>query len=116
MVLLLDIFENILLNAVHHNQNSDIEIQIKYDIVTEDDKNYLRLEFLDNGEGIEDSRKEIIFKRQYKNIREEKGMGLGLSLVAEILDLYEGRIWVEDRIKGDYSKGSNFNILIPQAE
>ena len=42
-------------------------------------------------------------------------MGLGLSLVAEILDLYEGRIWVEDRIKGDYTKGSNFTFLIPEA-
>jgi len=41
-------------------------------------------------------------------------MGLGLSLVSEILDLYEGKIWVEDRVKGDHTKGSEFIFLIPK--
>ena len=43
-------------------------------------------------------------------------MGLGLSLVKKTIDRYNSKIWVEDRIKGDYSKGSNFIILIPEAE
>ena len=42
-------------------------------------------------------------------------MGLGLSLVAKLIQLCEGKIWVEDRIKNDYSQGSNFVILIPEA-
>jgi len=29
---------------------------------------------------------------------------------------YNGKIWIEDRIKGDYSKGSNVVALIPEAE
>jgi signal transduction histidine kinase len=41
-------------------------------------------------------------------------MGLGLSLVKKIIDSYKGQIWVEDKIKGDFTKGSNFIILIPE--
>ena len=42
-------------------------------------------------------------------------MGLGLSLVKKIIESYHGQIWVEDRFEGDYSKGSNFIVLIPEA-
>ena len=41
-------------------------------------------------------------------------MGVGLSLVAKIITLYNGKIWVEDRIENDYKKGSNFILLIPE--
>ncbi|MBD3254984.1 MAG: hypothetical protein GF383_07815 [Candidatus Lokiarchaeota archaeon] len=39
-----------------------------------------------------------------------------MSLVAKLLELCEGKIWVRDRIQGDNSQGSNFIILIPKAE
>ncbi len=42
-------------------------------------------------------------------------MGVGLSIVKRIIDNFKGNIWVEDRIKGDYSKGSNFIVLLPEA-
>ena len=41
-------------------------------------------------------------------------MGLGLSLVKKIIQKYEGKVWVENIVKDDYSKGSNFIILIPE--
>ena len=28
--------------------------------------------------------------------------------------IFKGEIWVEDKIKGDYTKGSNFIILVPE--
>ena len=71
------------------------------------------MEFIDNGIGVEDYRKETIFKKGRKDHKGGKGMGLGLSLVSKILRLYNGKIWVEDKIKGDYSKGSNFIVIIP---
>jgi len=43
-------------------------------------------------------------------------MGLGLSLVKSIIDSYDGQIWVENRVSDDYSKGSDFVILIPNDE
>lgn len=43
-------------------------------------------------------------------------MGLGLALVKKIIDNYNGKIWVEDRVKGDHSKGNNFVLLIPEVD
>jgi len=41
-------------------------------------------------------------------------MKFGLSLVKKILTSYNGEIWVENKVQGDYSKGSIFIILIPE--
>ena len=113
--LLPDVFENILFNAVRHNQNLDITIDIKISQEQMINKKYVKIEFLDNGIGIEDARKKTIFNRGTLSENANKGMGLGLSLVKTIIDSYKGKIWVEDKIKGDYAKGSNFIILIPKA-
>ena len=77
---------------------------------------FLKLEFIDNGVGIDNIRKEKIFERAYNEIRSVSGMGLGLSLVKSIIDSYDGQIWVENRVSDDYSKGSDFVILIPNDE
>ena len=42
--------------------------------------------------------------------------GIGLSLVSRILEIYNGKIWVEDKVKGEYSQGSKFVVLIPEAD
>jgi PAS domain S-box-containing protein len=113
--LLLDVFENILINSVLYNKNDTVEIEINSSRVIENEKRHIKLEFKDNGIGINDTKKKLIFKKNVKKSIGSKGMGLGLSLVAKLLDLCEGKIWVEDRIKGDYTQGSNFIIQIPEA-
>jgi len=111
--LLLDVFENILINAIKYNENHSIQIRIRVSKLEEDDKNFIKLEFIDNGIGIEDLRKKLIFQEGYKEYKLTKGMGFGLTLVKKIVHSYHGKIWVEDKIKGDYSKGCNFIILFP---
>jgi signal transduction histidine kinase len=112
--LLIDVFENLLANAIRHNENSEVEIEIKLTQQEKDDKLFLRMEFRDNGIGIEDNRKDMIFERGYNGKKSVHGMGLGLSLVKQIISSYNGDIWVEDRVKGDHSEGSNFILLIPR--
>ncbi|MCK4687133.1 MAG: PAS domain-containing sensor histidine kinase [Candidatus Lokiarchaeota archaeon] len=114
--LLTDVFENILINAVKHNQNSSVEIKIKVSKIQKDGLEFVKFEFEDNGIGIPDANKQIIFQRAYNIDRTIGGMGIGLSLVKIILTTYNGQIWVEDKVQGDYSKGSNFIVLIPEAE
>ena len=113
--LLEDVFENILINAVKHNENLIIKIFVKISKQQKDNIHYLKIEIEDNGIGINDSRKELIFQRGYMEGKSVYGMGLGLSLVKKIIETYNGKIWVEDRVKGDQSKGSNFIVLIPEA-
>jgi len=112
--LLLDVFENILINAINHNENLNVEILIKISEEDLNDISYIKLEFIDNGIGIEASRKDLIFTRGTKENNFSGGMGIGLSLVKRILNSCKGEIRVEDRFKGDHTKGSNFIILIPK--
>jgi signal transduction histidine kinase len=37
---------------------------------------------------------------------------MGLSIVKALVDRYEGKIWVENRVYDDYTRGSVFNILL----
>ena len=112
--LLEEVFDNILNNAIKHNKNPTVEIKINISKQKRKRVNYLKMEFLDNGKGVSDTRKEKIFTRGYKEITSIHGVGLGLSLVKKIIETYNGEIWVEDRVKGDYLKGSNFILLIPE--
>ncbi|MGQ4876641.1 MAG: PAS domain S-box protein, partial [Promethearchaeia archaeon] len=74
--LIIDLFENILINSIIHNNNDIIEIIINSDKLQKENINYIKLEFIDNGMGIPDERKELVFQRsQYI---ESLGKSLGL--------------------------------------
>ncbi|KKN40413.1 hypothetical protein LCGC14_0733670 [marine sediment metagenome] len=113
--LLKSVFENIFFNSLTHNRNPVIEISVTTSNEKKEKIDYIKFEFKDNAMGIPDSKKENIFLRDYKKKESSSGIGLGLLLVKRILESYKGQIKVEDRIRGDYSKGSNFIILIPKA-
>jgi len=110
-----DVFENILLNAVKHNINQIVKILVRISKKKYNRLKYVKMEFIDNGSGIPDNKKELIFRRAEKEIKRGNGMGFGLSLVKIIVDTYKGKIWVEDKIKDDFTKGSKFIILFPEA-
>ena len=112
-VLTQDLFENILINAVRHNKNDVINIEIKVSTEMQNNSNHCKIEFIDNGVGISDEKKLTIFEKTPVKKRSGSGMGLGLSLVKKIVDSYNGKIEIKDRIEGDYSKGTNFIIFLP---
>ena len=112
---LIDAFENLLNNAVKHNNNPIAEILIRIAKEERGMKKYIKLEFIDNGNGIPDNRKQSIFQKNHTKKEYAKGLGIGLSLVFKIIKNCSGEIWVEDKVNGDRSKGSKFVILIPEA-
>ncbi len=113
--LLLDVFENLLINSIKHNSNPTIKMKIKVSKKLRNNKREIKMSFIDNGRGIPDSRKEEIFKRSPEVKRSIEGMGMGLSLVKIIVDNFKGSIQVKDRIKNDQIKGSIFILYFPDA-
>ncbi len=110
--LLSEAFENIIMNSIKYNRNNVVQIEVIISVIDTPYKNYVKIEFKDNGIGIDDTRKDKIFQESHMKSRRSKGMGIGLSLVSKLIELYGGSIWVENRIRGDSTKGSNFIILI----
>lgn len=113
--LIVDIFRIILNNAIRYNNSLNTEILIKVSKELINSVYYVKIEFIDNGIGIPDSLKKDILQYVYKDLKSFKRVGLGLLLVNEVIRSFKGKIWIEDKVKGDYSQGSNVIIFIPQA-
>ncbi|MGY5873872.1 MAG: PAS domain S-box protein [Candidatus Thorarchaeota archaeon] len=102
-------------NIIHYSARSDTDDQVQIEInaeLTEVD-DMLRLEFLDQSPGIPDDQKSQIFRRNGTTDDRLEGKGLGLTVVDRYVSDMGGRIWVEDRVPGDPSKGSKFIVLLP---
>jgi signal transduction histidine kinase len=108
--LLHDVFSNLVNNAVKHTGNR-AEITVGLDIVEDTGRRCYRVVVEDNGPGIPDEAKERIFNRMHMG--SARGMGLGLYIVRTLVNSYDGRVWAEDRVKGDHTQGVRFVVLLP---
>ncbi|MCD1294047.1 histidine kinase [Methanocella sp. CWC-04] len=102
-----DMFGNIIGNSVKHSKGL-LNIDIRVKRVYEKERGYYEVIIEDDGPGIRDDIKARLFQRHTL----PKG-GLGLYLVRKLAESYDGSVRVEDRIEGDYKKGSRFIILLP---
>ncbi|TFG32724.1 PAS domain S-box protein [Candidatus Thorarchaeota archaeon] len=105
----------IFFNIIHFSGRSDVSDKVRLEInaeMTETD-DMLRIEFLDFGPGIPDDQKSQIFRREGSADDKLEGKGLGLTVADRYISDLGGRIWVEDRVSNDSSKGSKFVILLP---
>lgn len=119
--LLPDLFHNIFMNAIKFDSHENVMIDVSINRVVDDPTNpmdsYWQVSIADRGPGIPDDRKKEIFLGSQRLLPSEpgRGMGLGLSIVRSLVNLYGGRIWVKDRVPGDYSRGSVFVVKLPSA-
>jgi len=103
------LFEQLVLNLFTNSVKSDdketveLEIEIKE---LEDGKALVM--FKDKGKGIPPEERELIFDRFKTFKRTGRGSGLGLHIVKTLANRYHGKIWIEDRIPGEYEKGTVF--------
>lgn len=69
----------------------------------------------DNGPGIPDDLKKVIFRRFTLADQQNPGKGLGLYIIKTLLERYGGSISVSDRVPGDHAKGTIFSLTLRQA-
>lgn len=89
--LLPSVFRNLLTNAVTHNDRPHPEVRVS--ARRTDDAVVVAV--ADDGPGIPDARKETVFERGERGA-ESDGSGLGLYLVATLVERYGGDVWVAD--------------------
>jgi len=91
--LLEELFSNLIENSIQHSRCDEIKISS----LIEDDECVVCVE--DDGVGIDDEVKEKIFKKGFKK-GETAGTGLGLYMVKEIAESYDGSVEVKDSSLG----------------
>jgi len=113
--LIWELFTNLLTNAVKYDLHDPLEIEVTVEKSVRDDLRYWRISIADHGRGIPDEVKAVIFDRFSKAPR-RKGEGMGLHIVSTLTRRYSGKVWVEDRVSGDYTKGAVFKIDLPAVD
>ena len=113
--LLKDIFNNLLDNAVKHCDDP-VRIDVSLQPVDCDGNRLFEISVEDNGHGIPDDKKFIVFHRLKRGDTKARGTGLGLYIVRTLVESFGGFVRVEDRFPGDSAKGAKFVVCLPADE
>lgn len=122
--LLNEVFINLYSNAVRYSRGREIELATSITEETmqkgggggdgnSDTCSFWKISIVDCGRGIPDVIKKIAFRRYLDGA---EGSGLGLSIVhALVVERYFGRVSIQDRVAGDYSKGTRVDVWLQKA-
>ncbi len=103
---LLRVFNNLIKNAIQsYGKNQTAEITVS---CTRDD-GYCNISIADSGCGIPEEKQDNIFTPYFTT--KAKGMGLGLSMVKNIIEGFGGSLW----FKSEEGRGSIFSFSLPLA-
>ncbi|MBW8041368.1 MAG: PAS domain S-box protein [Planctomycetes bacterium] len=107
---ILQVFQNLLSNAIKYMDKPQGRISIG--CVREND--FWKFSVTDNGLGIEEKHFERIFKifQTLSAHDDVESTGVGLAVVKKIVELFEGKIWVESKP----GEGSTFFFTLPKQE
>ncbi|MFC6952425.1 PAS domain S-box protein [Halorubellus litoreus] len=104
--LLPEVFENLLSNAVQHNDSASPTVEVSVHV--EGDEAVVAV--ADDGPGVDEAMQDAIFEKGEKGF-DSPGTGFGLYLVRELVASYDGGIDVENRPEG----GAEFTVRLPLA-
>ncbi|HYE05429.1 MAG TPA: ATP-binding protein [Planctomycetota bacterium] len=106
---LIQVFQNLIENAIKYGPKQDPRIAISSGAFAED----VRFSVTDNGIGIDPAHHQKIFAvfQRLHDRSEYPGTGMGLAICKKIIERMGGRIWVESS-PGD---GSTFHFTLPRA-
>jgi len=102
------VFSNLVKNAIQFTDPGG-QVTVKM----EEDSGYMKVAVSDTGIGIPAREMSRVFERFFQVethlTRRYGGMGLGLAIAKSMVELHNGRIWVES----EEGKGSTFTFLLP---
>jgi len=105
------IFFNLLSNAFKFTDSGEVSLRVG--LAQKDGKEYCKLVVQDTGVGIIDEQVDKVFDRFYQSEnsrwRKNKGTGIGLALVKDLVDLHKGKI----ELKSISGVGTEIVILLP---
>ena len=113
-LLLKDVFSNLVGNSIKHSKGA-LRVDISTSASYTENKRFCCITIEDNGPGIPDERKALLFDFSIALRQKIAGKGLGFYLVKTLVDDFHGKILVEDRVPGDYTKGAKFVVMLPVA-
>lgn len=102
---LLRVFNNLLKNSIQAIPHT---VQGKVELIASSTKDNVLIEVKDNGEGIDEELKDKIFMPNFTT--KSSGTGLGLAMVKNIIETFEGKIWFESVRE----EGTSFYIELPK--
>ena len=106
------VFVNLILNAIRF---SPVEGDICLSV--DEKKDEVMVSISDTGRGIDPEKLEKIFEVFFQEddhmTRRYGGLGLGLSIARELIQLHGGRIWAESEGLG---KGATFRVVLPKPD
>jgi OmpR-family two-component system manganese-sensing sensor histidine kinase len=124
------LFTNLISNAIENtdpkpNQETQLSVEIKLQLIKKERHNYLQVQVKDTGNGIPESALPHIFDRFYRvdpsrsatekvdpqdhNIIKRTGSGLGLAIAKAIVENHHGQISVNSIL----NQGTTFTIILP---
>ncbi len=104
---------NLLANAVHHTPSGgSITFSARQGADSSPEADYIVLEVRDTGVGIPPEHLPHVFEPFYRAGRSSRGMGLGLSISREIVELHSGQISVES----ESGQGTRFIIWLKRVD
>jgi K+-sensing histidine kinase KdpD len=103
------VFRNFIDNSLKYGGEGLHEIKIGY----KENESFHIFSFSDDGIGLKQGDETEIFKifKRNETSRGKDGLGLGLSIVKEIVKRHQGQVWVDT----DTQKGTTFHVSISKA-
>jgi signal transduction histidine kinase len=100
------LFQNLISNAIKFIDKSEGLIKI----TCTEEQEFYKFSVSDNGIGIESQHFDKIFQlfQKLTSLQDSESTGVGLSLVKKIVELHDGKVWVESEV----GVGSNFMFTI----
>lgn len=109
-----EIFLNIMHNSVKFSKGKKVRIEVTIERMEIKGRWFCAVRIADYGSGVPDDMKEEIFSgRKAVAASFARGFGIGLNMCRKLVEKYGGSIWVEDRVRGDHTKGACFVVTLP---